>query len=102
MCPQPIRNDGELEQAIARLDDLDRRDQDLTSEERELAGCIRPSSKPMKNGTARCRTRLRMSSCARCWSSAAWPRPASPTRSTGKAQAKKLAEFFNLPAELFI
>src|ERR1017187_4202536 len=37
MCPRPIRNEGELEQAIARLDDLDRRDQDLTPEERELA-----------------------------------------------------------------
>src|ERR1039457_6679462 len=37
MCTRPIRNDGELEQAIARLGDLDRRDQDLTSEERELA-----------------------------------------------------------------
>ena len=36
MCPRPIRNDGELEQAIARLNDLDRRDEDLTPEEREL------------------------------------------------------------------
>jgi HTH-type transcriptional regulator/antitoxin HigA len=37
MCPRPIHNDSELEQAIARLDDLDRRDADLTPEERELA-----------------------------------------------------------------
>jgi hypothetical protein len=26
MCPRPIRNDRELEQAVARLDELDRRD----------------------------------------------------------------------------
>jgi hypothetical protein len=33
-CPRPIRNDHELEQAIAQLDDLDRRDSNLTPEGR--------------------------------------------------------------------
>ena len=35
--PRPIRNDRELERAVARLEALDQRDEDLTPEERELA-----------------------------------------------------------------
>jgi hypothetical protein len=35
--PRPIRSDRELERAIARLEDLDERDESLSPEERELA-----------------------------------------------------------------
>ena len=33
--PRPIRNDRELKRAIARLEELDERDEDLSPEERE-------------------------------------------------------------------
>jgi HTH-type transcriptional regulator/antitoxin HigA len=35
--PRPIRTDRDLERAIARLEELDERDESLTPEERELA-----------------------------------------------------------------
>jgi antitoxin component HigA of HigAB toxin-antitoxin module len=35
--PRPIRNDRELAKAVARLEELDARDEELSPEERELA-----------------------------------------------------------------
>jgi antitoxin component HigA of HigAB toxin-antitoxin module len=78
MRPRPIRNDRELELAIACLDDLDRRDRDLTPEERELAelyttliGAYEETHYPVPHAP-------RTSSCERFLSSADWLRRASP------------------------
>jgi HTH-type transcriptional regulator/antitoxin HigA len=116
-CPRPIRNDRELEAAIERLDNLDRRDPELTPEERELAelyttlieayeerhypishaspdqflcalleqrGLARADIAPMLGGSGHTSEIL------------------SGKRSISKTAAKKLAAFFNLPADLFI
>src|ERR1035441_7132001 len=152
MCPRPIRNEGEQEQAIARLDDLDRRDQDLTPEERELAELYTALIEayeerhrvvpffigfdqdltPEERELAELYTAL-----IEAYEERHYPVPHAPPheflrsllvergltqagiahllggsghtseilsakRSISKAQAKKLAGFFNLPAELFI
>ena len=117
MCPRPIRNEGELEQAIARLDDLDRRDQDLTPEERELAELYTalieayeerhypvPHAPPHEFLRSLLVERgLTQAGIAHLLGGSGHTSEIlSAKRSISKAQAKKLAGFFNLPAELFI
>ena len=117
MCPRPIRNDGELYQAIARLDDLDRRDEDLTPEERELAELYTalieayegrhyavPHAPPHEFLRALLEQRgLAQADIAHLLGGSGHASEIlNAKRSISKVQAKKLAGFFNLPADLFI
>jgi HTH-type transcriptional regulator/antitoxin HigA len=116
-CPRPIRNDRELEQAIARLDDLDRRDASLTPEERELAElytalieAYEERHYPVPHAPAHefLRALLEQRGLAQAdiapllGGSGHTSEILSAKRSISKAQAKKLAGFFKLPADLFI
>jgi len=107
----------ELEQAITRLDDLDRRDKDLTPEERELAElyttlieAYEERHYPVRHAPPHEFLRafleqrgLVQADIARLLGGSGHTSEIlSAKRSIGKAQAKKLAEFFNLAAELFI
>jgi len=115
--PRPIRNDAELAQAIARLDDLDRRDKDLAPEERELAElyttlieAYEERHYPVTHAPPHrfLRALLEQRGLARAdiahllGGSGHTSEILNAKRSISKAQAKKLAGFFNLPAELFI
>jgi HTH-type transcriptional regulator / antitoxin HigA len=117
MCPRPIRSDSELEQAIARLDDLDRRDPDLTPEERELAELYTtlieayeerhypiPHAPPHEFLRALLVERgLAQANIAHLLGGSGHTSEIlSAKRSISKAQAKKLGGFFKLPVELFI
>jgi HTH-type transcriptional regulator / antitoxin HigA len=117
MCPRPIRNDRELEQAVARLDDLDRRDQELTPEERELAELYTtlieayeerhypvPHAPPHEFLRALLEQRgLAQADVAHLLGGSGHTSEIlNAKRSISKAQAKMLAAFFQLPAELFI
>jgi len=116
-CPRPIRNDGELEQAIARLDELDRRDAYLTPEERELAELYTtlieayedrhypiPHAPPHEFLRALLVERgLAQADIAHLLGGSGHTSEIiSAKRSISKAQAKKLGGFFKLPVELFI
>jgi HTH-type transcriptional regulator / antitoxin HigA len=116
-CPRPIRNDSDLELAIARLDDLDRRDADLTPEERELAELYtalieayeeRHYAVPHAPPHELLRALLEQRGLAQAdiapllGGSGHTSEILNAKRSISKAQAKKLAGFFSLPAELFI
>lgn len=114
--PRPIRSDRELEKAIARLDDLDRRDRELSPEERELAELYTapieayedrhfPVPHVSPENLLRALMDRRDSHSRRspiCWAALDTPRRSSGNRSIGKAQAKRLAAFFNVPADSFI
>ena len=116
-CPRPIRNDAELEQTIARLDDLDRRDEDLTPEERELAELYTtlieayeerhypvPHSPPhqLLRGLLDQRGLAQADIAHLLGGSGHTSEVLRAKRSISKAQAKRLAAFFGLPADLFI
>jgi HTH-type transcriptional regulator/antitoxin HigA len=117
MCPRPIRNDRELERAIALLDDLDRRDADITPEERELAELYTtlieayedrhypvPHVPPHEFLRALLVERgLAQAGIAHLLGGSGHTSEIlNAKRSISKAQAKKLAGFFKLPVELFI
>ena len=117
LCPRPIRTDGELEQAIAFLDDLDRRDEHLTAEEREVAELYTalieayeerhyPVMHAPPNEFLRAlldQRGLAQADIAHLLGGSGHASEIlSAKRSISKAQAKKLAGFFNLPVELFI
>jgi HTH-type transcriptional regulator/antitoxin HigA len=117
MCPRPIRNDSELERAIACLDDLDRRDEDLTAEERELAELYTtlieayedrhypvPHTPPHEFLRALLVERgLAQADIAHLLGGSGHTSEVlSAKRSISKLQAKKLAGFFKLAADLFI
>lgn len=113
--PRPIRNDGELEKAISRLEEMDGRD--LTPEERELAELYTalieayeeehypvPHVGPDKFLNALLEQRgLAQSDIARLLGGSGHTSEIlCGKRSISKAQAKRLAEFFGLSAALFI
>lgn len=115
--PRPIRNDRELEKAIARLDDLDRRDRELSTEERELAELYTalieayedrhypvPHVAPENLLRALMDQReLSQSQIAHLLGGSGHTSEVlSGKRSISKAQAKRLAAFFNVPADSFI
>jgi HTH-type transcriptional regulator/antitoxin HigA len=115
--PRPIRNDADLERAIACLDDLDRRDVDLTPEERELAELYTvlieayeerrypvPHAAPHEFLRSLMEQRgLTQSDIAHLLGgSGRTSEAASGKRAISKGQAKKLAEFFGVSAEGFI
>jgi HTH-type transcriptional regulator/antitoxin HigA len=117
VCPRPIRNDGELERAIARLDDLDRRDEHLTPEEREVAElyttlieAYEERHYPVTHAPPHLflRALLEQRGLAQAaiahllGGSGHTSEILSAKRAISKAQAKKLAGFFNLPPGLFI
>ena len=117
VCPRPIRNDGELKQTIARLDDLDLRDKNLKPEERELAElytalieAYEEHRYPVTHALPHefLRALLEQRGLAQAdikhllGGSGHTSEILSAKRSISKTQAKKLAGFFNLPAELFI
>jgi HTH-type transcriptional regulator/antitoxin HigA len=117
MCPRPIRTDADLEDAVARLDDLDRRDEHLTPEERELAELYTtlieayeerhypvPHAPPHEFLRALLEQRgLAQADIApMLGGSGHTSEILNAKRSISKVQAKKLAAFFKLPADLFI
>jgi HTH-type transcriptional regulator/antitoxin HigA len=106
-----------LEQAIAFLDDLDRRDEHLTAEEREVAElytalieAYEERHYPVMHAPPHefLRALLDQRGLAQAdiahllGGSGHASEILSAKRSISKAQAKKLAGFFNLPVELFI
>ena len=115
--PRPIRNDRDLERAIARLEELDERDEDLSPEERELvelyAGLIEayedqryplPHAAPQEFLRALLEDRgLSQADIAPLVGGRGHASEIlTGKRSIGKAQAKKLAERFKLSVEVFI
>ena len=115
--PRPIRNDRELEKAIARLEDLDRRHQDLSPEERELAELYtalveayedRHYPVPHVAPEKLLRALLDQRGLAQAQivhllgGSGHTSEILSGKRSISKAQSKRLADFFNVPADSFI
>jgi HTH-type transcriptional regulator/antitoxin HigA len=117
MCPRPIRTDADLEDAVARLDDLDRRDEHLTPEERELAElyttlieAYEERHYPVQHAPPHefLRALLEQRGLAQAdiapmlGGSGHTSEILNAKRSISKVQAKKLAAFFKLPADLFI
>lgn len=115
--PRPIRNDRDLERAIARLEELDERDEDLSPEERELvelyAGLIEayedqryplPHAAPQEFLRALLEDRgLSQADIAPLVGGRGHASEIlTGKRSISKAQAKKLAERFKLSVEVFI
>lgn len=116
-CPRPIRNDRELEKVIARLDELDRRDAELTPEERELAElyttlieAYEERHYPVRHVAPRefLRALLEQRGLRRAdiapllGGSGHTSEVLSGKRAISKAQAKRLAGFFKLSPGLFI
>jgi len=115
--PRPIRNDRDLERAIARLEELDERDEDLSPEERELvelyASLIEayedqryplPHAAPQEFLRALLEDRgLSQADIAPLVGGRGHASEIlTGKRSISKAQAKKLAERFKLSVEVFI
>ena len=115
--PRPIRNDRDLERAIARLEELDERDEDLSPEERELvelyASLIEayedqryplPHAAPQEFLRALLEDRgLSQADIAPLVGGRGHASEIlTGKRSISKAQAKKLADLFHVPADLFL
>jgi HTH-type transcriptional regulator / antitoxin HigA len=115
--PRAIRNDRDLKQAIARLEDLDSRHASLTAEEREVAELYTalieayedqhypvPRVAPNKLLQALLEQRgLAQADIAQLLGGRGHASEiVRGKRSISKAQAKKLAEFFKVSADLFI
>jgi len=115
--PRPIRNDRDLERAIARLEELDERDEDLSPEVREFvelyASLIEayedqryplPHAAPQEFLRALLEDRgLSQADIAPLVGGRGHASEIlTGKRSISKAQAKKLAERFKLSVEVFI
>jgi HTH-type transcriptional regulator/antitoxin HigA len=115
--PRPIRNDRELAKAVARLEELDARDEELSPEERELAELYTalieayedrhypvPHAKPDKFLEALLDQRgLTQAAIAHLLGGSGHTSEIlRGKRSISKAQAKRLAAFFNVPADSFL
>jgi HTH-type transcriptional regulator/antitoxin HigA len=114
---RPIRNDRDLADAVAHLDELDARDQRLTPEERELADlytalieAYEDQNYPMPRATPAdfLRALLEQREMTQAQiapllgGSGHTSEILSGKRSISKAQAKKLANFFGVSADSFI
>lgn len=115
--PRPIRNDRELEKAIARLEELDPRHEHLTAEERELAELYtalieayedqrypvpRVAPSQLLKALLEQREMAQSDIAHLLGGSGHTSEVLNGKRSVSKAQAKRLAAFFDLPAESFI
>jgi HTH-type transcriptional regulator/antitoxin HigA len=115
--PRPIRNDRELEKTIARLDELDERDEILTPEEREMAELYTalieayedqhypvPRATPEKFLEALMEQRGMVQSdiAHLVGGSGHTSEILSGKRAISKSQAKKLAVLFKVSADSFI
>ena len=115
--PRPIRNDRELEKAIARLDELDDRDDRLTPEEQEIAALYTalieayedqhypvPRATPEKFLLALLEQRgmVQADIAHLLGGSGHTSEILNGKRAISKSQAKKLAAFFNVSADSFI
>jgi HTH-type transcriptional regulator/antitoxin HigA len=115
--PRPVRNDRDLERAIARLEELDERDEDLSPEEREFVELYTslieayedqryplPHAAPQEFLRALLEDRgLSQADIAPLVGGRGHASEIlAGKRSISKAQAKKLAERFNLSVEAFV
>lgn len=115
--PTVIRTGEENERLIAELEDLDRRHEELTPEEREyselltvLVEAFEDANYALEGSTPDSRLRslmeehgLRQRDLLDVFGSRGIASEvASGKRAISKAQAKKLAEIFHVPADLFL
>lgn len=115
--PRPIRNDRELEKAIARLDELDECDEMLTPEDREMAELYTalieayedrhypvPQATPEKflGALLEQRGMVQADIAHLLGGSGHTSEILHGKRAISKSQAKKLAAFFKVPADSFI
>ncbi len=115
--PAVIRTEGENERLIAELEDLDRRHDDLTPEEREyselltvLIEAFEEANYALEGSTPDSRLRslmeehgLRQRDLLNVFGSRGGASEVvSGRRAISKAQAKKLTEIFHVPADLFL
>ena len=115
--PRAIRNGRDLEKAVARLDELDRRDERLTPEERELAELYtapieacedvrHPVPRAAPGGFLRAllehRGLTQAAIAPLLGGSGHTSGIANGKRHIGKAQARKLAAFFGVPVDSFL
>jgi HTH-type transcriptional regulator/antitoxin HigA len=115
--PAVIRTEDDNERLIAELEQLDNRDDELTPEEREyselltvLIEAFEDANYALQGSTPESRLRSLMEEhglrqrdlldvfSSRCIASEV----VNGKRAISKAQAKKLAELFNVPADLFL
>jgi len=115
--PAVIRTEADNQRLIAELEELDRRDHELTPEEREysellavLIEAFEDASYPLEGSTPASRFQslmeehgLRQRDLLNVFgSSGIASEVASGKRAFSKAQAKKLSALFHVPADLFL
>jgi HTH-type transcriptional regulator / antitoxin HigA len=115
--PRPIRNNRDLAKAVARLEELDLRNQELTPEERELAELYTalieayedqhypvPHAEPAAflGALLEQRGMARTEIAPLLGGSGHTSEILNGKRSISKAQARKLSAFFHVPADSFI